>query len=76
MVHATGPSYVTEVGETQSECHERGDECLAETYSSAHTVACEKGAKSIGTCLISAGKSKGSKDIKEIVQLAVNAIVH
>ena len=45
------------------------------TYRSALKVAHEKGARSIGTCLISAGKSKGTRGIKEIVQVTVDTIV-
>lgn len=75
VVHAIVPSYTEKPGQTREECYKGADECLEETYTAALKVAHEKGARSIGTCLISAGKSIGEKSVTDVVRLAVDIIV-
>ena len=70
IVHATGPNYEVRRKDT----YHLSDESLVETYKAALTSAYSTGAKSVGFCLISAGRSRGERDLKAIVQMAVDVI--
>uniref|UniRef100_A0A7S4K9C5 Macro domain-containing protein n=1 Tax=Odontella aurita TaxID=265563 RepID=A0A7S4K9C5_9STRA len=73
IIHAVGPVYrLNALGDSLSE--EEKDSLLSSAYRSAIEKSSEHGVKTIGFCLLSAGVFRGSKQLDDIISIAIQSI--
>ena len=72
-VHAVGPAYYEELADGKS--YEDCDALVRSAYTASMQRAQEKGAKSIGFALLSAGIFRGDQTLEKVLEMGVDGVL-